>query len=128
MDISVLLAKFWGWYMLIFFFVLSVKPIRIKQIFQDFHDQKFALLASFMAFVLGLVNILLHNIWEASWIIIISILGWLALGLGIILFIMPHKAARWLIEVNTKMIQVLYIILFLLGLYLLNMAYQILIY
>ena len=41
MDNSIFLAKFWGWYLIIFFFILSLKPKRIKQIFNDLKDQNF---------------------------------------------------------------------------------------
>ncbi|MGA8855488.1 MAG: hypothetical protein WB492_15055 [Christiangramia sp.] len=128
MDISVFLAKFWGWYLLIFFFVLSIRPDRIKQIFEDLQDQKFALIASFLATVIGLINILLHNLWEPSWTIFITLIGWAALGLGILLFLFQQKIIELLLAVNIKLVQVLYMLLFILGLYLLNMGYQLILY
>ncbi len=128
METSYFLAKFWGWYLFVFFLVLSVKPERIKQIFNDFKDSKFALLTAFLAFIIGLLNILFHNYWDTSWIIIITLLGWICFGLGIVLFVIPEKTAEILITVNIKMAQVLYILLFLLGIYLLNMGYELLSY
>ncbi len=128
MDLTVLLAKFWGWYLLIFFLVLSFKPSRIKQIFEDLKDQKFALVASFMATIVGLINILLYNVWEPDWTIIITLIGWFSLAFGVYLFIFQQKAAEWLTRVNVKFVQFLYIVLFLLGVYLLNMGYQLVFY
>ena len=49
MDISIFLAKFWGWYLLIFFFVLSFNPRRIRQIFEDLRDQNFVILVASIA-------------------------------------------------------------------------------
>jgi hypothetical protein len=123
MDMSIFLAKFWGWYLIIFFVILSFNPARIKQIFDYLKDQKFAVLASFLAIIFGLINILLHNVWEADWTIIITLLGWAALTKGLVMFIFPKKALKAIEYINIKLVQAAYIFLFLCGLYLLNMAY-----
>lgn len=124
MDISIFLAKFWGWYLLIFFFILSYNPVRIKQIFEDLKDQKFVILASFIAIVIGLLNILFHNVWESDWRLIITLIGWMALVEGLMLFIVPHIIIKWLSFLNVKLIQVIYILLFLVGIFLLNIGYD----
>ena len=124
MDISIFLAKFWGWYLLIFFFILSYNPGRIKQIFEDLKDQKFVILASFMAIIIGLLNILFHNVWESDWRLIITLIGWMALVEGLMLFIVPHIIIKWLSFLNVKLIQVIYILLFLVGIFLLNIGYD----
>lgn len=124
MDVSIFLAKFWGWYLIIFFVILSFNPSRIKQILEYAKDQKFAILASFLAIIIGLLNILFHNIWEANWTIIITLLGWTALFKGIVMFIFPVKAIQTIEFINIKLIQAVYIFLFMCGLYLLNMGYE----
>ncbi len=123
MDISLFLAKFWGWYLLIFFFILSYNPTRIKQIFENMKDQKFSILTAFIAIVIGLLNILCHNIWRADFSILITLFGWISLGIGILLFVFPGLAGRWLEYINVKLVQVVYVILFLLGIYLINLGY-----
>ena len=128
MDISIFLAKFWGWYLIIFFVVLSFNPKRIKQIFDDMRDQKFAILAAFLAIIVGLINILLHNVWEADWRLIITIIGWLALLLGLLLLSFPKWVVSGLVYLNIKLVQVFYILLLLAGIFLLNIGYQIIPY
>lgn len=128
MDISLFLAKFWGWYLLIFFFILSYNPTRIKQIFEDLKDQKFLILTAFIAIIIGLLNILFHNVWRADWTIVVTLLGWISLGIGLFLFIFPSPAGRWLEYINVKLVQVIYVILFLLGIYLINTGYQLVAY
>jgi hypothetical protein len=123
MDTSLFLAKFWGWYLLIFFFVLSFNPKRIQQIFEDLKDQKFLILAAFAAIIIGLLNILFHNIWELSWKFIITILGWTSLFIGLGLFVFPEPTTRKLAVLNLKFVQTIYVLLFLLGIFLLNMGY-----
>jgi hypothetical protein len=125
MDTTIFLAKFWGWYLLIFFFILSFNPKRIKQIFDDLKDEKFLILTSFIAIIVGLLNILSHNIWEPNWTIIITLIGWLSLSIGLSLFIFPKKTIYWLAYINVKLVQVIYTLLFFMGVFLLNMAYEI---
>jgi len=124
METSLFLARFWGWYLLIFFFVLSFNPIRIRQIFEDLKDQKFLIITSFLAIVIGLINILFHNVWEPNWRFIITALGWLSLTEGLVGFSFPRKLAKWLEFINIKWVQLIYVFLFLLGVFLLNMGYQ----
>ncbi|MDD3722715.1 MAG: hypothetical protein PHW92_09565 [Lutibacter sp.] len=124
-ETSIFLAKFWGWYLIIFFLILSFNPKRIVQVIKDLEDQKFVIVISFVAIVIGLLNILFHNIWEDDWRLIITIIGWIALFIGLSLFIFPKRTALWLDYLNIKFVQVLYMMLFFIGLFLLNMGYGI---
>ncbi|WP_053978550.1 hypothetical protein [Mangrovimonas xylaniphaga] len=125
MDTSVFLTKFWGWYLIIFFFVLSFNPKRIRQIFKDLRNEKFLILTAFIAILVGLLNILFHNIWEMNEKLIITLIGWASLFIGLALFIFPKLTVDWLEFLNIKLVQVFYILLFLVGLFLLNTAYGI---
>jgi uncharacterized membrane protein len=128
METSLFLAKFWGWYLIIFFFILSFNPGRIKEIFEDLKDRKFANLVAFIGIIVGLLNILFHNVWEAQWYLIITLIGWAALFEGLFLFTFPGRVSKMFDTSHVKLIQVLYMLLFLLGLYLLNMGYAIVSY
>lgn len=125
MDNSLFLAKFWGWYLLIFFLILSLNPKRIKQVFNDLKDQKFLIIIAFMAIVIGLINILFHNIWELNYTLIITLIGWSSLFIGLALFSFPKRTVSFLKYFNIKLVQVFYTLLFLVGIYLLNTAYGI---
>jgi len=125
-NASIFLAKFWGWYLIIFFFILSFNPKRIVQIVKDLEDQKFVILASFLAIIIGLLNVLFHNVWEKDYRLIITLIGWIALVMGLALFIFPKHTISWIDFINVKFVQVLYMMLFLLGLFLLNKGYGIL--
>ena len=127
-NISIFLAKFWGWYLIIFFLILSLNPKRIQQIFEDLKDQKFVIITSIIAIIIGLLNILIHNVWEDSWTLIVTLIGWIAFMLGLALFIFPVHTINWINYVNVKFFQLLYMLLFFLGVFLLNMAYGIVLY
>jgi len=125
MDSSLFLAKFWGWYLIIFFLILSFNPKRIKQIFTDLKDEKFLIITSFIAIIVGLINILFHNIWEPSWRLIITLLGWTSLFMGLALFIFPNRTIPSLELINIKFVQTIYMMLFFIGVFLLNTVYEI---
>ncbi|WP_347925556.1 hypothetical protein [Pontimicrobium sp. SW4] len=125
MENSFFLAKFWGWYLIIFFFILSFNPKRIKQIFDDLKDEKFLIISSFVAIIVGLLNVLFHNIWEPNYKLIITLIGWISLFIGLSLFVLPKQTVSWLKFINIKLVQVIYMLLFLIGIFLLNIAYSI---
>lgn len=125
MDNSMLFAKFWGWYLIIFFLILSLNPKRIKQIFTDLNDEKFLILSAFIAIIIGLINIIFHNIWELNYKLIITLIGWFSLFIGLALFVLPKQTVSFLELVNIKLVQVIYMLLFFVGLYLLNTTYGI---
>jgi len=127
-ETSIFLAKFWGWYLIIFFLILSFNPKRIVQVIKDLEDQKFVIVISFAAIVIGLLNILFHNIWEDDWRLIITFIGWVALFIGLSLFVFPKRTVLWLDYLNIKFVQVIYVMLFFIGLFLLNMGYGIVIF
>ena len=123
MNSSIFLAKFWGWYLIIFFLILSLNPKRIKQIFNDLNDEKFLIVSSFMAIIVGLLNVLFHNIWEPNWKLLITFIGWISLFIGLSLFIFPKRTVVLLKFINVKLVQLIYILLFFTGLFLLNIVY-----
>lgn len=127
-NTSIFLAKFWGYYLIIFFVILTFNPKRIKQIFDDLKDDKFLIVTSFIAIIIGLLNILFHNIWVLNWELIITLIGWMSLFIGLSLFIFPKRTVIFLEYFNIKFVQVIYTMLFFIGLFLLNMAYGIILY
>ena len=125
MDTSLFLFKFWGWYCVIFFFILCFNPKRIKQIIEDIQDEKFTILISFLAIIIGLLNILFHNVWEANIRLVVTLFGWLALLKGIMLLTFPRTTTKGITKMNIKFVQAMYIFVFLIGVILLNEAYGI---
>lgn len=125
METITILTKFWGWYLIIFFLILTVRPARIKQIFNDLKNERFRFTTSFLAIVIGLINILLYNEWIANWTFLITAFGWIALFIGLALFILPKQTVDTLIRLNIKFVQLVYMLLFLTGIFLLNMAYNV---
>ncbi len=123
METSILLAKFWGSYLIIFFMVLAFNPKRIRDIFGYLKDPKFLLITAFVAIIMGMLNILIHNFWVNDWRLMITLIGWVSLFTGIMLFMFPTKSAEWLQFKNIKFFQVLYVLLLFLGAFLLSQGF-----
>ncbi|MDH3322295.1 MAG: hypothetical protein OEM04_04845 [Flavobacteriaceae bacterium] len=123
MDISIFLAKFWGWYMILFFVLLIIYPKRVKQLFAYAKDDKFIIMISFLTIIIGLLNVISHNLWVADWRIVITLFGWFALAKGISLFAFPQFAMKWIYQFDFKWFHLLMFLLFIVGVLLLNQAY-----
>ncbi|WP_111707766.1 hypothetical protein [Lutibacter citreus] len=124
-DISVFLAQFWGWYIVIFCSLLIVRPKRMAQLLTFVEDEKHLVLTSLLAIIIGLLNILIHNIWEANWKLIITLIGWAFLLEGIVRFSFPRTSLKTLNALNVKMTPYILVALFIIGFFLLNKAYLI---
>ena len=123
MDISIFLAKFWGWYFLLFFILFMVYPKRIKQMFVFAKEDQFMIILAILGITIGLLHVLAHNLWVKDWRIIITLFGWFSLMKGISQFAFPGFATKWIDNIDFKWFQFLLFLLFLVGLVLLNQAY-----
>jgi len=122
-NISIFLAKFWGWYLVIFCLLLVARPKRMSQLLSYLEDEKYLVLTSLSAIFVGLFTLTLHNVWEHNWKLIITILGWASLTKGIIRFSFPRTSLRALNSFNIKLIPYFLFMLFVVGVFLLNEVY-----
>jgi len=91
-------------------------------------DDKFTMILSVLGIVIGLLNIIAHNVWTLDWRIIITLFGWFSLLKGISQFAFPGFAVKWVQNIDFKWFQFLLFLLFASGLFLLNQAYQWILY
>jgi hypothetical protein len=124
MEVSIFLAKFWGWFFVTFFFLLIIYPKRIKQMFEFAKDDKFVIILSVLAIIIGLLNIVAHNLWVKDWRIIITLFGYLSLIKGVSQFAFPRFAWDWMEKVDFKWFQFLLLLMLIMAIILLNQAYQ----
>jgi hypothetical protein len=106
METSILLAQFWGWLLVI---ACTIYLFKREPLWEELHrlaeDRGFTLLSGWIALILGLVTVLLHNAWIADWRVVITIFGWLSLVKGIVRLGFPsifqkvvrvYKSGIWL--------------------------------
>ncbi|MEX1382797.1 hypothetical protein [Lutibacter sp.] len=92
MEISILIAKIIGIVYVSFGIGLLANKAFYKETISNlFENSGYLIIGGFIAIVFGVFIIENHNIWEANWTVIISIIGWIALLKGILLLAFPTK-------------------------------------
>ncbi len=77
-------------------------------------------LGGFLALLLGLLMVQLHNVWEANWTVIITMIGWIGVVKGTVLLVVPDLVSR-LSDIFTKtpvLLIVNSVLVFVLGIFL----------
>ena len=96
MEISIFFARLWGSYFVIFG-LLFIITRQLGKTIEMTDDKAFVISTGYITLIMGLVTIILHNIWVADWRIVITILGWFTLIKGIMKIGFPehiHKQAQ----------------------------------
>ncbi|MCL0056729.1 hypothetical protein M1N50_00175 [Dehalococcoidia bacterium] len=128
MEISLFLAQFWGW-----FLVITGLPFLLKKglIIRLLQEKWFVRVCGGTDLILGLVTVILHNLWVTDWRIVITIIGWIFLFTGGCTLVWSGSFIKQTEEISTepktrleKTIQIsLIIIQILLGVYLIWMSF-----
>lgn len=90
MDVSLFLAKALSLYLLI----LSIPMIFHAENFTSiisgiFHNAAIQFVLGLNILIIGILLVISHNHWEASWIVVITILGWMSLLKGTLYVAFP---------------------------------------
>jgi hypothetical protein len=96
MEISIFFARLWGSYFIIFG-LLSIITRQLGKTIEMTDDKAFVISTGYITLIMGLVTVILHNLWVADWRIVITILGWSTLIKGILKVGFPeqiHKQAQ----------------------------------
>jgi len=72
-----------------------------KKLFDAVQDAGIIYLGGIMALVIGFLLVTYHNVWEGSWVVIITIFGWAALLKGVVLLVFP----KWMISLTKSMMK-----------------------
>ena len=123
-EITIFLAKLWGSFFIIFG-GLSLITKQLGKTIEMTDNKAFVISTGYITLLMGLITVILHNVWVLNWTIIITVLGWSTLIKGLMKIGFPeqiHKQAQrfkkkqWLSA----------IFLFLLGIWLILMSFNIL--
>lgn len=96
MEISIFFARFWGSFFIIFG-LLFIITRQLGKTIEMTNNKAFVISTGYITLLMGLVTVILHNIWTADWRIAITILGWSTLIKGIMKIGFPeqiHKQAQ----------------------------------
>ena len=89
MEIVNFLALLWGFILVIIPLSFLLNSKNTKTIFHIVEDEKMLLLIGMISTILGIVSIVTYNIFDKSWQILITLLGWIILIKGIVLLFTP---------------------------------------
>jgi len=121
MEISIFFARLWGSFFMIFG-ALFIITKQLGKTIEMTDDKAFVISTGYITFLMGLVTVILHNVWELNWKIIITLLGWSTLIKGIMKIGFPEKIHKEAQRFKKKQI-VSAVILILLGLWLFWMSF-----
>ena len=96
MEISIFFARFWGSFFVIFG-LLFIITRQLGKTIEMTDNKAFVISTGYITLLMGLVTVILHNIWVADWRVAITILGWSTLIKGTMKVGFPeqiHKQAQ----------------------------------
>ena len=96
MDISIFLAKAFGIYLLVISIAMFINAARFRTTIQEIlENPPLFLVSSFIALILGILLILSHNIWQADWRVLITIIGWIIFLKGTVNILFPQYSYQF---------------------------------
>lgn len=96
MDISIFFARLWGSFYIVFGLLFIITG-QLGKTIEMTDDKSFVISTGYISFLMGLVTVILHNIWMPDWRVVITILAWSTLIKGIQKIGFPefiHKQAQ----------------------------------
>jgi len=96
MDISIFFAQLWGSYFVIFGLLFIITG-QLGKTIEMTENKAFVISTGYITLIMGLVTVILHNVWAWDWRIAITILGWSTVIKGIQKIGFPefiHKQAQ----------------------------------
>ncbi len=96
MELTLFFAKLWGAFFVVFG-MLSVITRQLGRTIEMTEDKAFVISTGYTSFLMGLVTVILHNVWVWDWPVVITILAWSTAIKGITKIGFPeqiHKQAQ----------------------------------
>ena len=96
METTILIAKIIGVIYLSFGVGMLFNKEHYTKAFENLLESStYLIVGGFFAVIFGLLIIEYHNIWTKNWIVLITIVGWIALFKGILLLAFPKSFNRY---------------------------------
>jgi len=82
MEITLFFAKLWGSFFIIFG-LLSIITGQLGKTIEMTDNKAFVISTGYITLLMGLVTVILHNVWVWGWPVVITVLGWSTVIKGI---------------------------------------------
>ncbi|MFC1702926.1 hypothetical protein ACFLZO_00475 [Patescibacteria group bacterium] len=120
MDITSFFAQLWGSFFIIFG-ALFIITGQLGKTIEMTDNKAFVISTGYITLLMGLVTVILHNVWVADWRVAITILGWSTLIKGIMKVGFPEQIHRQAQRFKKKQIVSAFFVI-LMGAWLLRMG------
>jgi hypothetical protein len=128
MELSYFLAQLFGLTLAVVSGALFLRPATIRSMLDEVVKNKLVTTILSLAGIMGgLAVVLTHNIWELSWTIFVTLLGWVALIKGTLYLIAPKLFEDLGSKVysSTNRVRIILFLTLTFGLYLAAVGFQI---
>lgn len=95
MELSLYMAQLLGVVLVVVGLSLLLHTSFYQKMYKKIvQDEVMLIFSGILALVIGTVIVLAHNVWESSWVVIITLFGWIALVKGVLLLLLPSETAE----------------------------------
>ena len=95
MGVSIFLAQAMSLYLIITAIAMLFKKQRFHQVIRELVESPASLfIVAIMTLILGIILILVHNIWVADWHLIVTLLAWLTFIAGLVRTFLPEMIIK----------------------------------
>lgn len=98
MDVSIFLAKSLGLYLLIMALVMLFNAQRLRAMIDESGHLSALFFSGAVSVITGILIIVSHNVWEANWRGIITLIGYAALVKGLARLIFTRTSSKMIIS------------------------------
>ncbi len=127
MDVTMFIAKTLGIYMVVLSAAILIHAENFISIVTGiFHNAALQFVLGMNILIMGILIITSHNIWDSSWVVLITILGWLIFFKGIFYVMFPKTLSVMMARVMLRSKNWLYVsgvINLIIGVYLCYMGF-----
>lgn len=90
MEISIFLAKVIGLCFILFAISMFIAKSYYFSVMKNLaNDPAIPILAGSINLIIGVLLVVIHNVWQMNWTVLITLIGWLTLIRGFILLTFP---------------------------------------
>ena len=126
MDISLFLAQAFGLYFVIVGVAMLLQTSLMSDLINKFtSDRSSIVMGGFISLLIGVPLILVHNIWDGSWTVVVTVLVWITFIKGLVRVFLPDMVLEWShsLKENQSLMKLLLLAMVVLGIYLIFVGF-----
>ena len=126
MDTSLFLAKFFGIYLTVVGIAFMFNRKTYSQIIKnEISNHALFFYGGFIALMMGIFLVMIHNVWSNDWRVVVTILAWITLAKGLFRTLLPNVSSNLALKIisSPKVLAWASLIITVVGLYLLKVGF-----